>query len=327
MEAMGTMRDLDQIRERDDAKESSRIALIAPTASDARDVMVEGESGLLSVCWGGDKTYDGVMVGRPAYEPSKRRLTWANGAMATLFSAEEPERLRGPQHEIMWADELAAWKYLRETWDMAMFGLRLGTRPRICITTTPKPRPARMSHVCQSPSGGSWLGLAKNRQSCSRDSHSSSVRLASRAALDAGLSVARDEMFKFRPRVGHVHVLRDVGRDVLLVGLIEDVLAEENRHGGVGLGQAELGSPKRDLALFLAGLICACQFGQPLKGGDEGLVRHTHHSGAFAGGGLYLAEPTDNLERLGVGLNCRRPSTFSCGQETTSARFGFDAAL
>ena len=120
---------------------ASRIALIAPTASDARDVMVEGESGLLSVCWGGDKTYDGVMVGRPAYEPSKRRLTWANGAMATLFSAEEPERLRGPQHEIMWADELAAWKYLRETWDMAMFGLRLGTRPRICITTTPKPLP------------------------------------------------------------------------------------------------------------------------------------------------------------------------------------------
>lgn len=119
----------------------SRIALIAPTASDARDVMVEGESGLLSVCWAGDRTYAGEIVGRPSYEPSKRRLTWANGAMATLFSAEEPERLRGPQHEVMWADELAAWKYLRETWDMAMFGLRLGTRPRICITTTPKPLP------------------------------------------------------------------------------------------------------------------------------------------------------------------------------------------
>ena len=119
----------------------SRIALVAPTASDARDVMVEGESGLLSVCWAGDRTYAGEIVGRPSYEPSKRRLTWANGAMATLFSAEEPERLRGPQHEVMWADELAAWKYLRETWDMAMFGLRLGTRPRICITTTPKPLP------------------------------------------------------------------------------------------------------------------------------------------------------------------------------------------
>lgn len=120
---------------------ASRLGLIAPTASDARDVMVEGESGLLSVCWAGDKAHDGTSLGRPSYEPSKRRLTWANGAVATLFSAEEPERLRGPQHDRLWCDELAAWKYLRETWDMAMFGLRLGDQPRTCITTTPKPLP------------------------------------------------------------------------------------------------------------------------------------------------------------------------------------------
>lgn len=118
---------------------ADRVHLIAPTASDARDVMVEGESGLLSVCWDGDRASNGDMLGRPSYEPSKRRLTWANGAVATLFSAEEPERLRGPQAKVMWADELAAWKYLRETWDMAMFGLRLGDQPRVCITTTPKP--------------------------------------------------------------------------------------------------------------------------------------------------------------------------------------------
>ena len=116
-----------------------RLHLIAPTASDARDVMVEGESGLLSVCWAGDRSISGEVLGRPSYEPSKRRLTWANGAMATLFSAEEPERLRGPQCAALWADELAAWKYIRETWDMAMFGLRLGADPRTCITTTPKP--------------------------------------------------------------------------------------------------------------------------------------------------------------------------------------------
>jgi phage terminase large subunit-like protein len=119
----------------------SRVALIAPTASDARDVMVEGESGLLAVCWAGDRTHDGQLLGRPQFEPSKRRLTWANGAIGTLFSAEEPERLRGPQHEVGWCDELAAWKYLRETWDMFMFGLRLGDDPRTCITTTPKPLP------------------------------------------------------------------------------------------------------------------------------------------------------------------------------------------
>ena len=81
------------------------------------------------------------MLGRPSYEPSKRRVTWANGAVATLFSAEEPERLRGPQHDAGWCDELAAWKYLRETWDMFMFGLRLGNDPRTVITTTPKPLP------------------------------------------------------------------------------------------------------------------------------------------------------------------------------------------
>lgn len=101
--------------------------------------MVEGESGLLSVCWSGDRSYRGDMLGRPSYEPSKRRLTWANGATATCFSAEEPERLRGPQHGKMWADELAAWKYLQDTWDMAMFGLRLGDRPQALVTTTPKP--------------------------------------------------------------------------------------------------------------------------------------------------------------------------------------------
>jgi len=118
-----------------------RIGLIAPTASDAREVMVEGDSGVLSVCWAGDRTNSGEPLGKPSYEPSKRRLTWANGAIATTYSAEEPERLRGPQHEVLWCDELAAWKYLQETWDMAMFGLRLGAKPRSIITTTPKPLP------------------------------------------------------------------------------------------------------------------------------------------------------------------------------------------
>lgn len=118
-----------------------RIHLIAPTAGDARDVMVEGDSGVLSVCWPGDKDTKGNVIGRPLYEPSKRRITWENGAMATLFSAEEPERLRGPQCGAIWADELAAWKNAQSTWDMAMFGLRLGTDPRSIVTTTPKPVP------------------------------------------------------------------------------------------------------------------------------------------------------------------------------------------
>ncbi|MDJ0449233.1 terminase family protein [Methylocystis sp. JR02] len=107
-----------------------RIALVAPTAADARDVMVDGESGILACAPPWD---------RPKYEPSKRRVTWKNGAIATLFSAEDPESLRGPQFSAAWADELCAWQYCVETWDMLQFGLRLGRNPQCCVTTTPKP--------------------------------------------------------------------------------------------------------------------------------------------------------------------------------------------
>lgn len=120
---------------------SARIALIAPTAGDARDVMVEGDSGILSVCWAGDVDHKGRPTGRPVYEPSKRRLTWANGAIATTYSADEPDRLRGPQHDAGWCDEIAAWNYGQEAWDMFMFGLRLGDDPRAMVTTTPRPIP------------------------------------------------------------------------------------------------------------------------------------------------------------------------------------------
>lgn len=94
--------------------------------------MVEGDSGILAVH---PKAF------RPHYEPSKRRLTWPNGAMATLFNATEPDQLRGPQHEAAWMDELAKWKYYQETYDQVQFGLRLGPRPRQLITTTPRNLP------------------------------------------------------------------------------------------------------------------------------------------------------------------------------------------
>jgi len=118
----------EMIRAQVAARMAHRLALVAPTAGDARDIMVEGESGILAVSppWE-----------RPRYEPSKRRLTWPNGALATLFSADEPERLRGPQHDAAWCDELASWRN-PEAWDMLMFGLRLGTDPRVVVTTTPR---------------------------------------------------------------------------------------------------------------------------------------------------------------------------------------------
>ena len=107
-----------------------RIALVGETTADARDVMVEGDSGILAVSppWN-----------RPRYEPSKRRLTWPGGAVAQTFSADDPEQLRGPQFDAAWADEIAKWRY-PAAWDNLMLGLRLGPDPRCVATTTPRPR-------------------------------------------------------------------------------------------------------------------------------------------------------------------------------------------
>lgn len=107
-----------------------RMALIGATTSDVRNTMVEGESGIMAVC---------PPDNYPKYEPSKRRVVWPNGAMATCFTADEPDRLRGPQHDRAWCDELAAWRHPRRAYDMLLLGLRLGRDPRCVITTTPKP--------------------------------------------------------------------------------------------------------------------------------------------------------------------------------------------
>jgi phage terminase large subunit-like protein len=122
------------VRERVERGGAREIHLVARTAADMRDVMVEGPNGILKTAppWN-----------RPKYEPSKRRLTWKNGAIARLFSAEEPDVLRGPQCDTAWCDELAAWKHVEETYDMMSLGMRLGPAygvvPRVAITTTPRP--------------------------------------------------------------------------------------------------------------------------------------------------------------------------------------------
>ena len=109
-----------------------RIALVGETAADVRDVMIEGVSGLLAIH---------ARHERPNWEPSRRRLRWPNGATAQVFSAEDPDQLRGPQFECAWLDELAKWRYAQEAFDMLQFGLRLGNHPRQLITTTPRPVP------------------------------------------------------------------------------------------------------------------------------------------------------------------------------------------
>lgn len=114
---------------RDSVKRFPLVNVIAATADDARDIMIEGESGILAVCPTSE---------RPLYKASQRRLEWPNGARSLIFTADEPDRLRGKQHMRLWADETASWRY-PEAWDQAMFGLRLGAEPRAVVTTTPRP--------------------------------------------------------------------------------------------------------------------------------------------------------------------------------------------
>ena len=107
-----------------------RIALVARTLPEAQSIMIEGESGIINICPPSNK---------PTYEPSKRKLTWPNGAFALAFSSHEPDQLRGPQFDAAWCDELASWEYSAQTWDNLNFALRLGRHPRSVVTTTPKP--------------------------------------------------------------------------------------------------------------------------------------------------------------------------------------------
>ncbi|MDP2123713.1 MAG: terminase family protein [Parvibaculum sp.] len=113
-------------------RRAGRIALVGETLADVREVMIDGPSGLRAVAKPGM---------RPRYEVSRKRLLWPNGAVAYVFSAGEPESLRGPQFDAAWGDELAKWRHAEAAWDMLQFGLRLGARPRQVMTTTPRPVP------------------------------------------------------------------------------------------------------------------------------------------------------------------------------------------
>nr|WP_280951590.1 terminase family protein [Phyllobacterium endophyticum] len=119
---------------------SCNIALVGETLGDVREVMIDGPSGIMKVS----------RAERPRYEMTRRRLLWANGATASMFSSEDPDSLRGPQFDAAWCDELCKWKNVQETWDMLQFGLRLGLSPKQVVTTTPRPLPL-LKHMLADP--------------------------------------------------------------------------------------------------------------------------------------------------------------------------------
>ncbi|MEO1362037.1 MAG: terminase family protein [Pseudomonadota bacterium] len=156
-----------------------RIALIAPTLSDAREVLIEGPSGVRAI--------EGLDEHRPDYNVSRRRLEWQNGAVGLVFSAEDPESLRGPQFDAAWCDEIAIWANGETVWDNLQFGLRLGEAPRCLATTTPRPVPLVRRLL---------NGDAAVTRSATRDNqeHLAPSFTAQIEAAYAGTSLARQEL-------------------------------------------------------------------------------------------------------------------------------------
>jgi phage terminase large subunit-like protein len=132
---------------------AQRIALVGETLADVRRVMIEGVSGLLNVHMANE---------RPRFEPSKGQLVWPSGAIAQVFSAENPEGLRGPQFDAAWCDEVAKWRHAQKTWDMLQFALRLGEAPQMVATTTPRPIPLLKKLLADSATVVSRAATADN---------------------------------------------------------------------------------------------------------------------------------------------------------------------
>lgn len=157
-----------------------RIALIGPTLGDAREVMIEGPSGLREI--------EPDPNARPHYSVSRRRLEWQNGAVGLIFSAEDPESLRGPQFDAAWCDEIGVWARGETVWNNLQFGLRLGEAPRCVATTTPRPVPLVKRLMS---------GEAVTTHSATRDNahHLAPGFVDSVEAAYAGTALARQELF------------------------------------------------------------------------------------------------------------------------------------
>lgn len=222
------------VRER--VKSGSRhIAMIAPIVADIRSVLIDGPAGILKISPPGEV---------PRYEPSKRhRLTWPNGAVAEGFSSDEPNRLRGPQFDAAWCDEIAAWRY-PETWDMLMFGLRLGDDPRVMATTTPRP----IDLLIGSGKDGHRLGL-KNDPTCVHSRGDSYRNRANLAPSYFAQIVKRFEGSR-------------LGRQELLAEILEDIPGALFSRQQIDAGRPPIGAPFPELRRIVVAIDPAVTSGE-----------------------------------------------------------------
>jgi phage terminase large subunit-like protein len=251
------------------------IALIGQTAADIRDTMVElGPSSIMKVAKPDE---------RPDYEPSKRRLTFPNGAIATTFTGEEPDQLRGPAHDTAWIDELAKFKYPEETWDNMEMGLRLGDNPQVFCTTTPRPIPI-IKRLVQDPT------TIDVRFSTSQNAENLSPIFLKRV-MDryAGTRLGRQEL--------EGEILDDNPNAMFQRAIIENLRINEREcpqliRVVVGMDPAVTGNKKSDETGIIAGGIAATGHGYVLQ---DASLRGSPAEWARAGVRTFYARQADRI--------------------------------
>lgn len=205
---------------------NQRIAIVAPTNNDCRKVCFEGESGLLAKC-------PPHLVSN--YNRGELTLTLTSGTILQGFSAEEPNRLRGPQHGRAWCDELAAWQYLDETLDNLLMGLRLGTDPKIVATSTPRPL-KRLKEIVNDPT--TWV-----------DSVSTYANMANLPAIFIKKIISRYEGSRLGRQELHAEILTDNPGSLWQLTRIDELRVKGRVRKGVLELLAADGSVERRIAL------------------------------------------------------------------------------
>lgn len=285
------------------------IALVAANAEEARNVMVEGRSGLLAVARFEERE---AML----WEPSRRRLVFASGAQAFLYSAANPDGLRGPEHHIAWCDELAKWRHAQAAWDNLRLGLRLGERPRALVTTTPR-GVAALKRILAAPltartGGPSWA-----------NPHTAEDFIAEAVAAHGGTRFGRQELEgvlledvegSLWPRElierSRVTVSSDCHYSRVVIGVDPPASAEGDACGIIVCGLADgVGHVLADLSV--AGL------------SPEGWARKAAAAAEAYGASRVVAEKNNGGEMVGTvlrGANVGLPVTLVHASDGKSAR-------